>query len=305
MKDDKNSEIIEKIRELKERRKAIILAHNYQPGAIQDLADLTGDSLELSRRAALTQAEVIVFCGVHFMAETAAILNPQKTVLLPNIEAGCRMADMITVRDMLAIRAENPGVPIITYVNSSAAVKAESTVCCTSANVLKVVESFPEGPVYMAPDQNLALYAAANTNREVRYWHGFCPVHHGLSAEQVRRKKREHPEALVLAHPECTPEVLRIAERVASTSGMIRFVNESSHDSFIIGTEVGILHQMQKQNPQKRFYPASRRMVCPNMKKITLKHVLAALERLEPRVSVPEEIRVRALGAVERMLAVS
>jgi quinolinate synthase len=301
----KDQEIIDRIQELRARRKAIILAHNYQPAVIQDIADLTGDSLELSRRAAGTDAEVIVFCGVHFMAETAAILNPQKTVLLPNIEAGCRMADMITVQDMLEIKRCYPGVRIVQYVNSSAAVKAESTICCTSANVVKVVESFKdEGLLYLAPDQNLAKYAASKTNRRIEYWHGYCPVHHSLTAAEVLARKREHPEAFFLAHPECTPEVLALADQVSSTSGMIRFVKESPIESFIIGTEIGILHPLRKQSPNKAFYPASRKMACPNMKKITLKHVLLSLELLQPRVTVDEEIRLRALDTVQRMLAI-
>jgi quinolinate synthase len=295
----------QQIKDLKAEKKAIILAHNYQPPKIHKIADMTGDSLELSRKAASTDAEVIVFCGVSFMAETAAILNPGKIVLLANQRAGCPMADMITPEHMKSIQAKHPGMPIVTYVNSTAAVKAESTVCCTSANSIKVVESFTDADaVYMAPDQNLAMYTALHTKKQVFYWHGFCPIHHNLSAEDVLSKKREHPEALFIAHPECRPEVLELADLIQSTSGMLRFVTESSHDSFIIGTEEGILYPMQKQNPNKRFYPASKTLICPDMKKTTLKDVLRTLETLEPRVIVPEEIRVRALSAVERMLEV-
>lgn len=297
--------ITERILELKEKRRAIILAHNYQPPAIQDIADLAGDSLELSRQAASTSAEVIVFCGVAFMAETAAILNPEKTVLLPRLDAGCPMADMITPADVLSIRAQHPGIPIITYVNSTAAVKAESTICCTSSNCIRVVESFTDaGAVYMAPDRNLAKYAARHTDKEVYYWHGYCPIHHSLTAAEVLNRKKEYPEAIFIAHPECPPEVLDLADLIQSTSGMLRLVRESSHESFIVGTENGILHPMRKQNPGKRFYPASPKMICPNMKKTRLEDVCQSLETLEPRVTVPEEIRKRALGAVERMLAI-
>lgn len=296
---------IQRIRELKIQRRAVILAHNYQSPAIQDIADYMGDSLELSRRAAATDAEVIVFCGVHFMAETAAILNPGKTVLLPHPNAGCPMADMITASDMITIRQKHPGIPIVTYVNSSAAVKAESTVCCTSANSVDVVHSFRDSrTVYMAPDRNLALYTARHTDKEVLYWHGYCPIHHSLTAKDVLAKKEEYPEALFIAHPECRPEVIELADEVRSTSGMLRFVKESSRDSFIVGTERGILYPMQKQNPDKKFYPASRKMICPDMKKTTLPHVLRALETLQPRITVPEETRQRALVAVERMLSI-
>ena len=295
----------EYILELKAQRKAVILAHNYQPPDIQDIADMTGDSLELSRRAAETTAEAIVFCGVAFMAETAAILNPEKIVLLPRIDAGCPMADMIAPADVLRIREQHPGVPIVTYVNSTAAVKAESDVCCTSANSIQVVESFTEAEaVYMAPDQNLAMYTARHTRKNVLYWNGYCPIHHHLTAEQVMDRKRQHPGALFIAHPECRPEVLDIADAIQSTSGMLRFVSESSHRSFIIGTEAGILHPMRRQNPGKTFYPASDALICPDMKKTTPANVLHSLQNLEPRVTVAEDIRVRALKAVERMLAI-
>jgi quinolinate synthase len=296
----------ERILKLKADRKAIILAHNYQPPAIQDIADITGDSLELSRQAASTDARVIVFCGVHFMAETAAILNPGKIVILPRPDAGCPMADMITPEDIRAVKKKHPGVPIVTYVNSTAAVKAESTICCTSANSLKVVESFKDAAtVYMTPDQNLAKYTARHTKKESLYWNGYCPIHHKLTVEDIRASRKEHPDALLLAHPECRPEVLDLADVIQSTSGMIRYVRESSHESFLIATELGILHPMQKENPGKRLYPASKSMICPNMKKTTLRDLYHSLETLEPRITVPESIRLRALGAVEGMLAVS
>lgn len=300
------ADTIEAIRRLKSDRKAIILAHNYQPPEIQDIADMTGDSLELSRRAASTPAEVILFCGVSFMAETAAILNPGKVVLHPRLDAGCPMADMITAEDVRQIKAIHPGVPIVTYVNSTAAVKAESTVCCTSANSIRVVGSFRDASrVYMVPDQNLAQYTAQHVDKEILYWHGYCPYHHNLTVEDVAAQKQAHPEALFLAHPECRPEVLALADKVQSTSGMLRFVQESPHDAFIVGTELGILHPMRKSSPHKQFYPASERMFCPSMKLISLEDVRQSLETLEPRVTVDEETRVKALVAVERMLAIT
>lgn len=299
------SPLIQEIQALKKERNAIILAHNYQPGPIQDLADLTGDSLELSRKAQETDADVIVFCGVHFMAETAAILNPDKIVLLPNPAAGCPMADMITAQDVRRLRQEFPGVPMVTYVNSSAEVKAESTVCCTSANVNRVVASFSdEDTLYLIPDQNLAQYAARHTHKTLHYWKGYCPVHHGLTASMVQKAKAAHPDALFLAHPECRPEVLDLADVVTSTSGMLRYVRDSAHNAFLIGTEIGILHPMRRDNPHKSFYPVSARMVCPDMKRTSLEDVLRSLKTLTPQVRVAEDIRLRALQAVERMLRI-
>jgi quinolinate synthase len=297
--------LIAEIAALRKEKNAVILAHNYQPGIIQDIADLTGDSLELSRKARETDADVIVFCGVHFMAETAAILNPDKVVVLPNASAGCAMADMITARDVRRIREEYPGVPIVTYVNSTAEVKAESTVCCTSANVNRVVASFKdETALYLIPDQNLALYASRHTDKTIHYWKGYCPIHHRLTAETVRQARNAHPDALFVAHPECRPEVLDLADMVTSTSGMLRFATESPHRAFLIGTETGILHPLRRDNPDKVFYPVSTEMVCPDMKKTTLADIVRSLETLAPRVHVPEEIRVRALRAVERMLQI-
>jgi len=299
-----NESVIHRISQLKAKRRAIILAHNYQPPAIQDLADLTGDSLELSRQAASTDAEVIVFCGVAFMAETAAILNPHKKVLLPRPDAGCPMADMIRPEDLVAVKNRHPGVPLVTYVNSTAAVKAESTVCCTSANSIQVVESFPEADtVYMSPDENLAMYTARHTQKNVLAWKGYCPVHQGLSARRVEERKAQYPQAVFLAHPECRPEVVDLADEVVSTSGMLRYVRENPGRPYIIGTETGILYPMRKQNPNTEIHAASDKMVCPNMKKTAPEDVLRALETLEPRIVVSEEVRIRALKAVERMLA--
>jgi quinolinate synthase len=289
-----------------EKRRAILLAHNYQPGEIQDIADVVGDSLELSMKAAQTTAEVIVFCGVHFMAETAAILCPDKTVLLPRLDVGCCLAESVTAAKLLARKAELPGVPVVTYVNSTAAVKAESDICCTSANAISVVNSLAAPRVLMIPDQNLALYAARHTAKEIEIltWEGWCNVHDGLSAEEVLAAKAAHPQAVFIAHPECNPEVVDLADFVRSTSGMLKYVQETEAKEFIIGTEKGILHRMRKENPAKVFYSPSKRLICRPMKRITLTDVITALKQNRHQITVPEDIRVRALNAVERMLAV-
>jgi quinolinate synthase len=292
------------VREWLSRRKAILLAHNYQPGEIQDVADLTGDSLGLSQEAAKTEADVIVFCGVHFMAETAAILCPDKTVLLPRIDAGCFMAETITADLLKSRKTELPGVPVVTYVNSSAAVKAESDICCTSANAVRVVNSLPQDQVLMVPDRNLALYTQRYSAKKIHLWEGCCNVHDALTRDEVLACKAAHPGAPFIAHPECRPEVLDLAEVIRSTAGMLSYVRQASETEFIIGTEKGIIHTLAKENPHKRFYSPSERMLCPDMKKISLEDVLAALLDLAPVVTVPEHIRVRALQAVNRMLAV-
>jgi quinolinate synthase len=294
------------IRRLLKERQGIMLAHNYQPGPIQDVADLVGDSLELSMTAARTEAQVIVFCGVHFMAETAAILCPDKTVLLPRLDVGCCLAESVTAEKLLARKAELPGVPVVTYVNSTAAVKAESDICCTSANAIRVVNSLTAPRVLMIPDQNLALYAARHTKKDIEIltWEGWCNVHDGLSPEEVAEARTAHPQAVFIAHPECNPEVLEQADVIKSTSGMLSYVQESGAQEFIIGTEKGILHRMRQENPGKIFYSPSRRLLCRPMKRITLDDVLSALQENRHRITVPEEVRRRALQAVERMLAV-
>ena len=295
--------MIAKIKELAKQRRAIILAHNYQPPEIQDLADLCGDSLELSRKAAQTDAEVIVFCGVHFMAETASILSPDKKVLLPRLDAGCLMADMITAEGLKLKIESLPPMPVVTYVNSTADVKALSTVCCTSANVVQVVNSLPEQEMLLTPDRNLAMYAASRTGKKIHIWEGFCPTHDRLRLEDVAQARAAHPQALFLAHPECRPEVVEMADVVASTSGMLRYVAQAPEKEFIVGTEMGILHPMRKAAPGKTFYPASPKMTCQNMKKITLQDVLTSLEQLSGEVRVPEHIRIPALKAVQAMIA--
>jgi len=300
-----NIDLKSKIRDLLKKRKAIMLSHNYQRPEIQDAADLCGDSLELSIKAAQTDAEVIVFCGVHFMAETASIMSPGKTVLLPRKDAGCPMADMVTPEALSKKLKELPPMPVVTYVNSTAAVKALSTICCTSANVVKVVNSLDADEVLMVPDKNLAKYAALHTKKRIHFWDGYCIVHNMLTAEIVHLAKEKHPEAFFMAHPECRPEVLELADVILSTSGMIRYAGESESKSFIVGTEIGILHPMKKANPSKTFYPVSPDMECRNMKKITLEDVARSLENMEGEVKVPEDIRTPAKEAVRRMLELS
>jgi len=298
--------LAEEVRELKARRNAVILSHLYQRPEIQDLADYVGDSLGLSQNAARTQAEVIVFCGVHFMAESAAILCPDRIVLLPEEDAGCPMADMITAEDLRRRKAELGDVTVVCYINSSAEVKAESDICCTSANAVKVVGRIPpDRRILFVPDRHLGHYVARKTGRELILWEGYCPTHDRLTAGEVLAAKRAHPGAVVMVHPECRPEVIDLADVVASTSGMLRHARESEARDFIVGTETGILYQLQKQCPGKRFYPASQKMVCPNMKATTLDKVKRALETLEPRITVPPDVRARALASLERMLQIT
>jgi len=294
-----------KIKDLARARNAIILAHNYQPPEIQDLADLCGDSLELSIKAANTDADVIVFCGVHFMAETASILSPQKTVLLPQMEAGCPMADMITPEALKAKLKTLPSLPVVTYVNSTAAVKALSTMCCTSANAVEVVNSLTEKEVLMVPDRNLAQYTAARTSKKIYYWDGCCPIHDHLTPDAVKQAQRKHPDAGFMAHPECRPEVLALADVIVSTSGMIRHAHTSEQLTFLVGTEKGLLYPLQQASPDKTFYPVLDTMLCPDMKKITLEDVFKSLEAMQGQVKVPEDIRLPALQAVQRMVDLS
>ncbi len=292
----------EKIKQLAKEKNAIILAHNYQPAEIQDVADLCGDSLELSIKASKTTADVIVFCGVHFMAETASILSPDKTVILPRTDAGCPMADMVEPEALCARKEELGGIPVITYVNSSAAVKAVSDICCTSANVVKIVNSLDADEVLMTPDKNLAQYAAANTDKKIHLWDGHCPFHNTLTADDVLQAKKEHPDALFIAHPECPPPVLELADSIQSTSGMISFAGKSDQSQFILGTEVGLLYPISKAYPDKQFFAASDKMYCEDMKKISLENLALSLENLSGQIKVPEDIRKNALGAVEKMI---
>ncbi|MBW2568612.1 MAG: quinolinate synthase NadA [Deltaproteobacteria bacterium] len=295
----------EKIKELLKKRNAIMLAHNYQPPEIQDLADLCGDSLELSIKASLTGAETILFCGVTFMAETASILSPEKTVLLPRKDAGCPMADMITPKQLKEKLGKLPSMPVVTYVNSSASVKAMSTICCTSANAVQVVNSLEEEEILMVPDRNLAQYTASKTNKKIHLWDGFCPIHNNLTVEDVLRIKDKHSDAVFMAHPECRPDVLELADTITSTSGMIKYAKRSDRSSFIVGTETGMIYPLKKANPDKKFYQASESMLCPGMKKITLEDIIKSLETMEGEIKVPEQIRLPALSAVQRMIDLS
>lgn len=294
-----------KIKRLAAERNAVLLAHNYQPPEVQDIADLCGDSLELSIKAAQTNADVIVFCGVHFMAETASILCPDKKILLPVLESGCPMADMITAKDLRGKKQEMKETMVISYVNTTAAVKAESDLCCTSANAVKVANSVdPSSEIFMTPDKNLAQYTKKNTNRKISHWDGYCPIHDSLTVDQVLKVKKSYPKALFLAHPECPPEVLDRADIIKSTSGMLAYASKSDNREFIIGTEVGILYPMSKANPHKTFIPADPKMICHDMKKTRLADILRSLEDLNPEVKVPEEVRVKAKNAVDRMLEI-
>jgi len=300
-----NEQLLRKIAELKTRRNAVILAHNYQPGEIQDLADFTGDSLGLSIKAAETDAEVIVFCGVQFMAETAAILSPEKTVLLPDKYAGCPLADMITAQQLRQLKQKHPGALVVCYVNSSAEVKAASDYCCTSANAVEVVRSLPpDKRIIFVPDQHLGRFAAERTGRDLILWPGYCHVHVAITEDDINRARTKYPDAVVMAHPECTEPVKELADQILSTSQMLRYVEQSTAERFIVATETGMIHALKKQDPRAEFIAASDRAVCPNMKKITLDKIIASLEDMQYKVTVPEDIRRRAKKSLDRMVQV-
>ncbi len=316
----------DQILRFREEKRALILSHNYQRDEVQEIADFVGDSLELSRIAATRDCNMIVFCGVHFMAESASILSPEKTVLLPEREAGCPMADMIRasaprpVRNRFPgfetppsyvyppefslkdIKKQYPGVPVVAYVNTTAEVKAESDICCTSANVVRIIESLPGEAVICVPDKNLSMWAARNTKKKVIAWDGYCNIHERVTVEDVESARRHHPQALLMAHPECRIEVLERADHVTSTSGMLRFASASPEAEFIVGTEVGLLHRLRKENPAKLFFPLRNDMVCPNMKKTTLYSILKSFQENSYIVKVPEHVRVPAKRALDRML---
>jgi len=301
---DRELELAEKILKLKRKRNAVILVHNYQLGEVQDIADFVGDSLDLSQRAASTDADVIVFCGVHFMAETASILCPDKTVLLPDKHAGCPMANMITAPQLRAKKKEHPQATVVCYINSSAVVKAESDVCCTSANAVGVIESLDADEILFVPDQYLGHYVSTRTGKKMILWPGFCPTHARILPEHIIGLRQEYPEAKVVVHPECKPGVIALADEVLSTSGMIKFAGREDVQQVIVGTEVGIIYRLRKENPDKKFIPVSEQAICPDMKLITLEKVLWSLEEMSPEVKVLEKIRLKAKKAVDRMLAV-
>ena len=296
--------MIEKIRGLKQEKNAIILAHNYQRPEIQDIADFVGDSFALSQQAAKTDADVILFCGVDFMAESAAILSPDKTVLIPDTDAKCPMAAMITCEALIEMKRIHPGAGVVCYVNTSAPVKAESDICCTSANAVEVVESLDCDEVIFVPDKNLALYAARFTEKTVIPWDGYCPTHHQILPRDIADAKEKHPGAEVLVHPECRPGVIDLANGVQSTEGMIRHVRASHSNEFIIGTESGMIHRLEKEFPGKLFYTVSDYTICPAMKMVTLPEVVRSLENLEYVVAIPDAVQARAKRALDRMLQV-
>ena len=299
------ADIAEEIARLKDQRHAVILAHNYTRAEVQDAADFTGDSLELARRAVGIEADVIVFCGVWFMAETAKILNPSKIVLSPDPTAGCPMADMITGAQLRELKARNPGAKAVCYVNSTAEVKAECDICVTSGNAEKVMARFaPDERILFVPDQHLGGHIAGLLGRTYTLWPGYCPTHAAITADAIRNARNAHPDATVMVHPECAKDVREVADHCLSTGGMCRLARESDARSFVVGTEVGILHRLRTENPGKAFYAVSDRTVCPNMKKTTLENIAAALREMKTEVTVPSDIAMRAKQAIDAMLAV-
>jgi quinolinate synthase len=298
-------DIRDRIGELKRRKNAVIIAHNYQIPEVQDAADFVGDSLELSRKAAGLDARTIVFCGVHFMAETAAVLAPGKTVLLPEIEAGCPMSDMINGRELRAWKARYPGLKVVCYVNTSAEVKAESDVCCTSSNAVAVVNSLGVDRLLFVPDKNLAAYVARETGKTIIAWDGYCYVHHRFTPRDIEEARALHPEAEVWVHPECPLDVIDLADKVLSTGKMVLEARTTSRREIVVGTEKGIIYRLSKENPAVRFYPARDTALCAHMKMTTLPKVLRALETDTTRVEVPSDIADRARGAIQAMLKIS
>lgn len=301
---DKNR-MKQRIQELKKERNAVIVAHNYQQDDVQEIADVVGDSFALSKYCATTNAEVVVFCGVHFMAESAKILSPEKTVLLPEIDAGCPMADMVTAEALREEKKKYPDAAVVCYINSSAEVKAECDVCCTSSNALNVIRSIKEKDIIFVPDQNLGNYVSKFVpEKNIIFWKGFCITHHKIKTQEVEKMKELHPDALLLIHPECRPELVEMADFVGSTKQIIDFANESENKKFIIGTEMGVLYKLRRDNPDKTFYLMSPGLLCPNMKKTSLESVYNALNEMKYQIELDEEVRVKAERALERMLQV-
>lgn len=298
--------IIKEIEKLKKEKNAIILAHNYQIPEIQEIADYVGDSLGLSKKAAETGADIIVFCGVHFMAESAKILSPNKTVLLPVLDAGCPMADMIDADQLKAFKEEYPDILVVCYVNSSAEVKAESDICCTSSNALKIVKSLEKDKVLFIPDQNLGNYISRRLpEKEIILWEGFCITHHRVRHNEIDMVRKNIGGTKILVHPECNPAVVEKADFVGSTSQIIEYVKNHDDQKFIIGTEMGILHSLRKQNPSKKFHLLSPSLICYNMKKTSLKDVYNALKDEKNKINVDKEVMHKAHNALERMLSLS
>lgn len=301
-----NKSIVDKIIKLKKKKNAIILAHNYQPPEIQDIGDYVGDSLGLCQKAAETNADIIIFCGVWFMAESASLLNPDKMVILPEKQAGCPMADMVTFSGLKEQKEKHPLAKVVCYINTNAKVKALSDIACTSSNAEKIIASIPaNNEIIFIPDKYLGGYIADKTKRNMILWPGFCPVHKRILPEHIEKKKTQYPDAMVLVHPECSKEVIDLADMAGSTSQILKYCNKSDKKTFIIGTENGILHSLKKNNPDKLFIPSSDLAVCENMKKITLGKVLYSLESLSPVVTVNLDIREKALKPIEKMLELS
>ncbi|MED1786936.1 quinolinate synthase NadA [Brevibacillus laterosporus] len=302
-KKQRDAELRERLFQLKEERNAIILAHFYQRPEIQEVADFIGDSFGLAQKAKETKADVILFCGVHFMGESAKILNPNKTVIIPDERAGCPMADMVNVEGLRKVKAQHPNAKVVAYINTSADVKAETHICCTSSNAQRVIESVDSDEIIWVPDKNLGHYVSQFTSKKMIIWEGYCNTHDQLSVQDIMLMKAEHPEALVVVHPECRPEVVALADYVGSTTGILKFCRESNQKEFIIGTEDGTRYMLEKDSPNKQFYFAS--MVCPNMKVNTLKKCVEALETLKPQIYVPEHVANAARASLERMLEVA
>jgi quinolinate synthase len=298
------SNLLERVKELKAERNAVILAHNYQIDEVQDAADYVGDSFGLSRVAAETDADVIVFCGVHFMAEGASILAPDKIVLLPEILAGCPMADMVTADALRERKKQHPDAAVVTYVNSSAAVKAESDICVTSSNAVNVVNSLDAEEILFVPDMNLGNFVAERTDKRMILWEGYCVTHHRVRAADVTAARNAHPDAVVVVHPECRPEVVKAANYAFSTSGILSFARETEHKKMIIGTEMGLIYRLRQENPDKQFFLLHQGLVCPNMKYTNLEKVVTALETMQPQITVSDDVREPARRALMRMLAV-
>ena len=296
------AELISRIARLRKERNAVILAHNYQLPEVQDIADFTEDSYGLAEAAASTNADVIVFCGVHFMAETAAMLNPGKVVLLPDRDAGCPMADMIDAEALVEMKKKHPKAAVMCYINSTAAVKAESDICCTSSNAVRLAEHVENDEIIFVPDRSLGAWVAAHTNRTFHLYPGCCPTHHRLTGQDVVSMKEKHPGAHVMAHPECTEDVLKHCDFAGSTSAMLQHGRESEYTEFLVGTEKGILHRLQKDSPHKTFRLLSEELVCSDMKRTTLEKILWSLENMECQITVPKDVRERALACIERMM---
>jgi len=300
-----DEQLLEKIKQLKDAHNAVILAHNYQSAEIQDLADFCGDSLGLSIKAAETDAQVIVFCGVRFMAETAAILSPEKTVLLPDKFAGCPLADMITAEQLSELKQKYPDALVVCYVNSSAEVKARSDYCCTSSNAVEIVNSLPEDKkIIFVPDRHLGRFVAERTGRDLILWPGYCWVHVVITEEDIKNAKAKYPDAVVMAHPECTEPVKDLCDEILSTGQMLKFTEKSTAKRFIVATETGMLHPLKKHNPEAEFIAASDRAICPNMKKITLEKIVWSLEDMQYNITVPQEITIKAKKALARMVEI-